>query len=344
MSANKRMIALILALLLTCGAACAVSGYLTKDVQTGSFTRKTVANGSVVYQNTENVVIRENATLNSIEAAAGQTVQPGDVIATYLTPMSASEIRQAEVNLTEAEDDYAYEISRREEAIAAYRASSEGSDPVDARIGELLARKEEMNLEQYRQEAEAKLDALRRACESAQKSGEPKPLCCSIDGVIYDISQIAEGTALTPGKSLAGIYAPETALIRVDNASGELKYGMKVDIQLSSWSNKTTGTGTVVSCDNVLPGALRTGMAYVLCESGSTAGYNNATVTAETMRVDDVMLATPGAVQYDNGHYFVQILDEEGTVHTRYVSRALESTGGVWLTGGVQDGDRLITK
>ncbi|MBQ4089441.1 MAG: hypothetical protein IJC56_06145, partial [Clostridia bacterium] len=126
--------------------------------------------------------------------------------------------------------------------------------------------------------------------------------------------------------------------------SGALKYGMKVELTLEG-NGKAVVAATVISADNVLPGALQSRVAYVLPDEMPTgAGYNRASVYAKTISVDDVVVVNNNTIQYANSKPYVRMLTDDGIVRTRYVNIAMLGDSESWIILGVEPGDKLITK
>ena len=345
MSAIKRILTCAVVLMLICApASLAAPRYNTKEAESGDFTIKNTYDGSVIYQvSSSSALYVSGAIMNEITIEAGQTVSAGDTIATYTAPVTDVDIARAELALSQAQDDYEYEIQRRTLVIEEYRAASAAADnETDARIYELYAQREELELEKFRVDGEAEIASLTAQRDAAVTSADIKNVAAPINGTVAYVRKIDSGTSMT-GKEIAGFFDPETIIIRVAD-SGKLKYGMKVELTLDGSSHKVI-TGTVVSADNVLPGALRSGYAYILPdEYPGEQGFNRAEVAAVTTTVTDVIVVPNSTLQYSNGQCYVRILDADGTVRTRYVRLAMTGDNESWVLYGVEPGDKLIAK
>ena len=119
---------------------------------------------------------------------------------------------------------------------------------------------------------------------------------------------------------------------------------MKVTLNLEG-TNKKSVSATVVSADNVLPGSMYSGAAYVLPDEVITdAGYNKASLYTQTLSVKDVVMVDNDTIQYANSKPYVRILTADGVVRTRYVKIAMMGDNKTWVIRGVEPGDKLITK
>lgn len=347
MSAIKRFASALCALALLSAPATAASKYNTREAQKTDFSISSVYDGTVIYQQSETIAnFAAGAALSEVMVEEGQQVSAGDTVATYVSPMTDVDIARAETALSQAQDDYDYEISLRNRQIAEYReAAANAADPADARIYELQAQREELLLTQYVAEAEAELAALTAARDAALTSSEAKPINCSIDGSVSYVTNLSAGSALPQGREVASVYTPETMIIRVNNSDGALKYGMQVDICFVSSSGQQYITGTVVSCDNVLPGALHSGAAYIVPDKLPGAqSFRSVTVSAETLLIEGATVVSNQTLQYQNGKCSVRILDDDGAVRTRYVNVAMSGASDSWIILGVEPGDKLIAK
>lgn len=339
--------ALVIALMLISVTALAAPRYNTREATTGDFSISGVYSGSVIYQQSQWINNRvSGAYVSEVMVETEQTVAAGDVLLTYTAPVSEVDVARAETALRQATDDYEYELSRRNKLIAEYRdASTNADNDTDARIYELMAQREEILFESYRAGAEANIVSLTYQRDAALAADEPKPVTAGIDGTVSYITSLEPGQGIDNGRDLAGIFTPETLIIRVSNGEGALKYGMKVSLRLDGSDGPTMITGTVVSSDNVLPGALQSGMAYVLPDTfPGTQAFRSATVTAETLCVQNVVVVSAATLQYQNGKCYVRVLDENDAVHIRYVDPAISDSNTAWIIQGVEPGDKLIAK
>lgn len=347
MLAIKRCAAALSAFMLLSAPALAAPKYNTREAQKTDFSISGVYDGAVIYQQAQSVVnYAPGASLVEVLVAEGQQVSAGDAVATCVSPMTEVDIARAETALSQAQDDYDYEISQRNRQIAEYReASANAVDPTDARIYELQAQREELLLTQYAAAAEAELAVLTAQRDAALASGEAKPISCPIDGTIAYVTNLSPGSELPQGREVASVFTPESMIIRVNNSDGALKYGMQVDMRLESSSGQQYVAGTVVACDNVLPGALRSGLAYIVPDTLPGAqSFRSVAVTAETLLVEDATIVSNQTLQYQNGRCYVRILNEDGAVRTRYVKVAMSGASESWIILGLEPGDKLIAK
>jgi multidrug efflux pump subunit AcrA (membrane-fusion protein) len=346
MSATKRIIAAA-ALLLAAAPICLATAarFSTREVVTETFSRTSAFNGGMVYLSTASAAMYSpNATLVSMDVKQGDSVNAGDVVGVYSIEVSRADVVRAENALNNASEDYEYEKKRRMDEIEALNdMSANENDPDQSRIYQLQAMRAQLETEKYCREAEAQIASLENALANLISSGEPQSILAPITGTVD--ATASAGMTIAPGQTLVAMHDPAAALVAVSDPEGELRYGMPVELQLASHTGKAACQGVVVSCDSVLPASLRTGTAYIAYDTSDRgSAYSGASVAAETLRVENALIASPKAISYNNGRCRVQILDADGTVRTRYVNKGFETASDVWIISGISEGDKLITK
>lgn len=344
MSAIKRLAAFAAAMVMLTGAAGAAARYSTRAAEKGVFERVTTLNGNIIHLATAEVpLFGEGVAIVSMDVKEGDAVEAGDVIGTYTVVTHRADVVRAENEVATAKDDFDYAAARDEAEIERLTEQMEdAADPDEARICELKIRRMQIEAEQRNAGAMDGIAALEGALDRQMSAGEPRDIIAPMSGVI---TEVAEPGAFKSGESAASIYDPDKVIARVSDPDRLFKYGMEVELTLSSRGSQTAMTGTVVSADNVLPASLKSGAAYILFDTGRIGpNFNGASATGVTLRVEDAILVAPMAITYKDGRGRVQTLDAEGTVHTRYITRGGENNSDVWILSGVSEGDKLIVK
>jgi len=345
MSARKKIMAVALVLALISGAAFAAK-YATATVEKKKLKITVNSDASLALTKAAGVFLPDrNATLTEICVSDGAVVNAGDVIARYTLPVDELKIVEAENACEAAKDDMEYGIATREAQIEELTYSLDFMVGDTARKTELTIEKLKMELEDFTATASAYAAYCENALSEAQNADKPRDITAPITGVVTDVVKIEDGKDINPDKQLAYIYDPTSALLRVNNADGKLKYGMEVEILLTGKGASAAPKGVVISADNVLPVTSRTGMAYISFSlTGLANVYTSASVTATALEIDDALMARSQAVSYENGHYVVNLAAEDGTLRTRYVVKALDAGSDSWLLYGVSEGDTLVVK
>lgn len=340
----KRLTAAIaaVAMLMVCALA---AQYYTSIVELDDFSIGISSSGSIArlgYQALSTPV--RGAKLNEVYFSAGDAVSAGDVICTYTVIVSGAEATRARGELASARDDYEYEIARRDVEIADMRARLSTAEGLDARELELRIERAQMTYEKYSETALVKLAALEAASAAADAASLPRELRAGMDGVLLSVIAPGDESTLNPGRAVAEIYDPARVLVRVPNAAGNFKYGMVVNVRVASGSGQVNIPGEVVAADNVLPGALRTGSAYIALERLPSGNVSQITATATAISISNALVARANTLTYSGGLYSVRILTPDGAVRTRRVIKAFENESEAWLLKGVSEADKLIIK
>lgn len=346
MSAIKRILASGAALALICPIALASSArYSSREATQETFVISTVLSGEIrPLINAAAYMPASGATIVSIDVGKGASVEAGDVIGTYTLDKNPADIARAENALSQAQADMDYEISRRQAQVDEYMAQSAAqTDPDQARIFELKAEKTRLEAEMYVADARSNIAGLEAELESVRADSKTQEIKAPISGVIDKLT--SAGIPAEQGQLLAAMHDPGSALVRVTDFAGDLRYGMTVDLRLTIHSSSSLTSGVVVSCDSVLPASLRSGAAYIAYDAAEYgSAFSSATVSVDTLRVENAVTVSNQTLSIGGSGYCVQILDDDGTLRTRYVNKGFENDSDVWILSGVNSGDKLIIK
>lgn len=344
MSAIKRAVLIAAALMLAAIGALAAVRYSTRLADRGLFERRTTLDGRLVQLVTaQTPIFGEGIDIISFDVKPGDHVNAGDTIGTYTVTTHKADLVRAENALNAAKDDLDYAVKTDAARTAELEKMMESAaDADEARICELEIRKIALEGARRDVQAQQEIAALENALEARRTAGDPRPIKAPMSGVVMEISDTG---AFKSGASAATIYDPDKVIARLNDPARLFKYGMEVEITLSSRGSKTATKGVVTSCDNVLPASAKSGAAYVTFDTSKIGpDFTGASATGITMRIADVVIISPMAITYREGRASVQLLDEDGVVRTRYITRGCETNMDVWVISGVNEGDKLIIK
>lgn len=343
MSANDRIriTALLIVLLLIPGAALS-AGYRTEQAETGTFSVLLTSNARLIPQDTVEIRLPQEAAQVRSLVSAGSVVKAGDPLMTYRLPSDPSELLGKELELQRLREEREYVASVGQERIESCRSLAESSEGPDRERFTLLARREELLLEEDLRSAEEKVAEAERACAVLEDRGGEKSLLSPFDGTVTDVAQIIGGKVLAG--AAVRLVRWDTALIRLDDPEGRLRCGMNVQVLLSDFREQKQTVGTVVSSDEVLPAARRTGSVWIRVDgSVLTHEWQNVTVTREVCRVGNVTIVPNETISASGGLFCVRILGEDGTIRTRRVRKGLSGVFETWILSGAEEGSDLIT-
>ncbi len=352
-SKMKRLLLLVLALALM---ACPVgasgeslidpetlqnqqASYNTTTVQLGSFVKEYSVPVLVHYPLQQELKVEQNgAIFTEFAVQEEQNVKKGDVLAYFSVETSGAALERLarEISLLEAQTELG--IQQRREAIKDLEnANAEGFDKEKNTI---LLKKAKAELAHYEYLQQRSLEALKQEQKTEQEKHSGYTLIAPADGKVMDLAKLKTGEPVSAGDTLMTFVRTDVVQLCVSNSSGDLRYNMPVTVTLGKPGNITTVSGRVVAADGAIPEKERTGYAYIQVETD--AELENPKLTAEVMRLDNVLVVDRSAVISENGkQYVTKVVD--GMLQKRYVAFATHNTEEAWLIHGVAEGDLLVT-
>ncbi len=349
---NKRLIPLTLALLLTVLPVKASqqslidpeqltnqqATYNTASVRRGSFIKEYNVPAVVHYPLQQALSLGENgAFFAEFAVKEGQTVQKGDVLVRFTVDASSVTVTRLEREIVRLENETALGISQRSEAIRTLEnIYAEG---LEKEKNTVTLKKLKAELEHYKYLQQRSIEALKREKTAEQKKLNGYVLTAPEDGKVTEFAKITAGDPVSAGQTLMTLIRTDVVQLRVSNASGDLRYNMPVKVSVGRQNNPTVLTGRVVAADGAIPREEQTGYAYIQVDTEET--FNDARITAETIRLDNVLLTNRGAVVAENGKYYVTKL-ADGMLQKRYIGFGVNNTIDVWILHGVAEGDTLL--
>ncbi|MBQ3078988.1 MAG: hypothetical protein IJC48_03155 [Clostridia bacterium] len=289
-----------------------------------------------------------NARFVEFNVRRGEEVKKGDVLVTLAIDRDEVLIYEREMALARLKEDYAKNVSLREEEISEkMRDINAEENPYTREIRRLECEKLRLSLEKYRFETENAINDMTASLEELYQSYENQYLYAPMDGVVSDYTYLRENEIVTNGRVLMQLYDPTEMLFIVTNEKGSFRYNMPVTVEVGPGKTRTTGYGRVIACKNALPGESGSNNAFILIESyegGKTPkNFTRPVVKFDEVYLEDVFVVDKDAVSLYGGRYFVYKLSENGMVSKRYVNHvAGTNQTGSFLLDGVEIGEKLI--
>ena len=349
---NKRLIPLTLALLLTVLPVKASqqslidpeqltdqqATYNTASVRRGSFIKEYNVPAVVHYPMQQAMSLGENgAFFAEFAVKEGQTVQKGDVLVRFTVDASSVAVTRLEREIVRLENETALGISQRSEAIRTLENTY--AEGLEKEKNTVTLKKLKAELEHYKYLQQRSIEALKREKTAEQKKLNGYVLTAPENGKVTEFAKITAGDPVSAGQTLMTLIRTDVVQLRVSNASGELRYNMPVKVSVGRQNNPTVLTGRVVAADGEIPREEQMGYAYIQVDTEET--FNDARITAETIRLDDVLLTDRDAVVAENGKYYVTKL-ADGMLQKRYIGFGVNNTTDAWILHGVAEGDALL--
>ena len=293
----------------------ATEGYKTFKPEKGTYTKLMNFEGSVYFPNKEEIVYKGgDAILKEICVTSGAEVKAGDVIAKIEVVYDELDLKKLELDIENAETAY-------EAGLKAFPDTKEGR-----------ARKELYSLENRRY-----LDSLKKSYDDYKERISVTTVCAENDGVVADIDQINIGDKLTNGTHIATTYDPNEVWMELSDVSGDLRYGMTVNIETGVAKNRQQLEAVVVYCDDILPDALKRGVAYArFTETPQLHAFMNTSIKAAITDISGVIVVPRNAVAQEDSDNFVTTI-ENGKPHKRQVLKGGQNTDVAWILRGLDE-------
>jgi multidrug efflux pump subunit AcrA (membrane-fusion protein) len=347
----KRLLPLALALLLTVSPVKATGQSLidpeklqdqqisldTIQVEAGSFIKEYNVPALVHYPMQRELKSgKYNAIFVEFAVDKNEKVQKGDVLARLAVETSDAALERLEREITRLEEEMKLGVQQRNEEIK--RLENTNADGLEKEKNDILLKKAKVELEHYEYLQQRRLDALKQEKKLEQEKQNGYTLIAPADGIVTDFAKLKTGDPVPANSVLMTFVQTDVVQLRISNSAGDLRYNMPVKVTIGK-KNTTVVSGRVVAADGTIPEKERTGYAYIRVET--EAELVDPKLSAEIVRLDNVLVVDRGAVISENGkHYVTKLVD--GMLQKRYICFGTNNTDQVWLIHGVAAGDTLI--
>lgn len=315
------------------------ASYSTAKVQLGSFIQEYSVPVLVYYPLQQNLKVEQNgAIFKEFAVEEEQNVKKGDVLAYLTVETSDAALEQLEREIARLEAETELGISQRNDAIELLEKSD--AEGFQKEKNAIALKKAKAELAHYEYLQQRSLDTLKQALKAEQEKRDGYTLVAPADGKVIDLAKLKTGDPVAAGDALMTFVRTDVVQLRVSNSSGDLRYNMPVTITVGKQNNTATVSGRVVAADGAIPEKERTGYAYIQVDT--QVELADPKLTAEIMRLDNVLVAERGAVVSENGrHYVTKLVD--GMLQRRYIGFGANNADQVWIIHGVAEGDILVT-
>lgn len=325
------------------------TGKRTAKVERGIYSEAFGANGYVYYPASSYVTCEvEYGTVYLEERLVSlySYVEKGDVVATIRVEADEAEMERIQLQIT-----------RLEERLADYQASWAKEQAERDLANETEAQKKEQakSLAAYEKEVNNRLetiDELKELLGDMQADAKVTEIAATENGIVTWVSDHCSEDKLSEGTKLVSISNEDTCYIIVENLGQKLNYGMEVEITYKDGEENTyTMQGTVVTLSNPgLSPALQSENAVILVKepiedmalsaSNENGRWNRKVfrVSATVREMDNVLLVPSAAVTDNNGHLYVNVVQEDGSVIARSFIAGGSTLEKYWVIDGLEEG------
>lgn len=276
----------------------------------------------------------------------GDEVKEGDRLAVLLQEGDEVALAEAKLELQRANEAMESETdSRREQIADMEQALLDVQDSLQQEIMKLRIARADVELEQYRDRQARTIAAIEESIAELEAAGQDDYLLAPADGVILSTEYRFKGQQIGSGEALISFYRTDGMLMRVDNTSGNLRYGMEVGVEVGA-NNKSRKVlpGRVVGADDLLPIAERRNYAYIAFENPDGLKLTRPKAVGASVSVENVALVVRRAVSMDGGKHFVTVL-RDGVPQKRFINCVMVSgVPNAWVLQGLEPDDRIIVE
>jgi multidrug resistance efflux pump len=307
-------------------------------VQQGSFVKECNIQAIPYYPLQQTLTLEKNSAIFvEFVAKPGQSVKKGDILARFTADASSVTLERLVREIALLEEETALGVSQRSEAIETLKNTQ--AEGLEKEKIEILLKKQQAELQHYQYLQQRSVDALKQEKKTEQEKLNGYILTAPEDGKVFDFANIQAGDPVTAGQTLMTFVQTDVVQLQVRNSAGELRYNMPVKVTVGRRNAQTVLAGRIVAADGAIPQKERTGFAYISVETDKE--MIDPKITAETVRLDNVLVVARNAVVMENGKYYVTKL-ADGMLQKRCIGFGMNSTSDAWIIHGVVSGDTLI--
>jgi len=275
----------------------------------------------------------------------GSEVKAGDVLATFTLNSDDIALPTRQLELERAIEDRESRVSAMQENIAALNEQlAVAADSFESEILSLRISRSELELEQYIYLQDRTIASLQAEIANLEATQSMDSIIAPVDGVIASVASKREGDAVSSGEVLITMYSTESMLIRVEDLSGDFRYGMDVSIEVGPTKGRTTISGHVVASDSILPDAYARGFAYIQLdpyEDDGSLRLSSPLARGNTEYLENILLIPRKAAVLEEGKYYVTLL-VDGRPQKRYINHIMNTSSYSWVVQGLSEGDVVI--
>lgn len=272
-----------------------------------------------------------------------QVVTKGQVLATFEVSVSAADILERELAVTEAQGSLSSLQSSYESRIASKQSSMAGLEGIDY---DIAASELEQLRDEYAQAAAAaryRITTAQASLDRLRKRQNEDSLVAPFDGVVmYTARNYRSGDTVTTWEPVVVVAEIETRAINFvnNNVFGSVPYMSTVSVV--DQKTKKEYTGTVVSCRAVTGSEEDNVWVLIDQELSNDELLGAIRITGTILKKTDVLLIDSKALKQEGNRYYVLVLQGTSVVSKTYVKVGGQNGGTVWISEGLEEGQILV--
>lgn len=273
----------------------------------------------------------------------GDEVKAGDPIMRVELDFDAVALAELELRCERAKQSFARERAARQADIQQAQAElAAAGDELTRQVLTLQLEKKRILLEQYIYQQQKALDDLAAQLEEQNQLRSRNVIVAPCDGVVSDLAYLSQGDRITDGNIVCNISSESVMLLYVQGL--QLRYGMDVLVEMGPNKSRTSYAGRVVAASDCIPDSTSDVALVEIPEfrPGKKTSMANIKVTAERIRLRNVLTIDRKAAVLSSGKQVVAILGPDGAIHKRYITPGLSTLEDTWVLQGLHAGDVVI--
>ena len=318
------------------------TNYETVAVKKQDYTKTATGGASVQYPTScELTWDTANSRLEEIYVTRGDAVQEGQILATFNTKISASELENLRLQLQRAEEALEEGKAERMKEINHAKRILDYNFSREKKIAQLELESMQISYDMYVYEQENAIAELQEKIYEIESLVTENAILAPYDGIIDWVVSYNPGDAVDKGKIIFRMHSTDEFIVYVSDGANKLRYNQEVILEAGRKNQRKTYTGRVITAPNVLPDGIN--VAVIRADEGVTAKdlefAINFTVNQQEMR--DVIIVNRTLLAQENGQFYVGVLEDD-MVKKRYVTVGSGNLQEYWILDGLTEGQNLV--
>lgn len=325
-----------------------LANYKTKQAENGEYVRQALANVSIYYPVTADLVCeKENAFVREvcIKGKQEQMVKKGEVLISFEVETDPVEMEKCTLKLQRCLEAMEKGKAERQEAILEAETAAAALGGRELELALLKIEKLQTEYEEFVYMSEYEVAKYQEQLALLKSEKEGYDLIAPFDGIIDYMEIMKPGEKAEKGQILITMYDPEQYYLAAEDVAGNLRYNQNVTVTAGPADDKKTYTGKVVSAYNVLLPAVPKGDPLIRLEEDVEAGKLEiaAHYEADIERLQNVLLIDKSVIRMDEDKSYVRILEDD-MIQKRYILPGLRNSETVWVLDGLSGDQKVIAE
>ena len=320
------------------------ANYKTVQTKMGDYHKESTGSGSIIYL-LHSTLYWEYSEVCFTECLVkeGQKVKQGDELMRFESEENRLQLETLRIQLERIRESFEETNAKMLEELQTAKEKAKELKNEELTIAELKIEKQQAKYEQFVYEHERDVRRIEEQIAEVKEEAKADVLLAPYDGVVEDVAKLHEGDRVSGGRWLVKMYSTDRMLIKADKAADKLRYNMDVVIETGKNETLKSYQGKVIAAPNVLPTSVSQDLVLIELDQDITEEQLTGSIRYRGIseEVQDILMVERKAIQYESGKEYVYVLEGD-MIRKRYVETALNSSEGVWILDGLEEGQTLI--